>query len=163
MAPTPPSTSSTTSSPRRKFPVIIAVFINPGDISASPSTPTYTFVEAFSKKWYRTLKDSMRSTEYDTVSDRYPRFLRDELLPAVTPKYNIRTRRLLPRHHRLSSGGICAFNAAWQQPDQFSRVISWIGSFTAIQWHEDPDPPRRRPGLPRKDPPRTPPQPPRLA
>ena len=22
--------------------------------------------------------------------------------------------------------------------DEFSRVISWIGSFTAIQWHEDP-------------------------
>jgi hypothetical protein len=23
-------------------------------------------------------------------------------------------------------------------PDEFSRVITWIGSFTAIQWHEDP-------------------------
>ena len=23
-------------------------------------------------------------------------------------------------------------------PDQFSRVISWIGSFTSIQWKEDP-------------------------
>ena len=23
-------------------------------------------------------------------------------------------------------------------PDQFSRVISWIGSFESIQWHEDP-------------------------
>jgi enterochelin esterase family protein len=27
---------------------------------------------------------------------------------------------------------------AWQLPDQFSRVISWIGSFSAIQWKEDP-------------------------
>jgi enterochelin esterase family protein len=24
---------------------------------------------------------------------------------------------------------------AWQQPDQFSRVLSRIGSFTSIQWH----------------------------
>jgi hypothetical protein len=32
------------------------------------------------------------------------------------------------------SGGICAFNAAWFQPDQFSRVLSHIGSFTSIQW-----------------------------
>jgi len=37
----------------------------------------------------------------------------------------------------LSSGGICSFNAAWQMPDEFSRVISWIGSFTSIQWKED--------------------------
>ena len=37
----------------------------------------------------------------------------------------------------LSSGGICAFNAAWQMPDQFSRVISWIGSFSGIQWKEE--------------------------
>jgi enterochelin esterase family protein len=27
---------------------------------------------------------------------------------------------------------------AWQRPDQFSRVVSWIGSFTSIQWKEDP-------------------------
>ena len=38
-----------------------------------------------------------------------------------------------------SSGAICAFNVAWQMPDQFSRVQSWIGSFTAIQWHERTD------------------------
>jgi hypothetical protein len=23
-------------------------------------------------------------------------------------------------------------------PDQFSRVITWIGSFTSVQWKEDP-------------------------
>src|SRR5260370_32459589 len=39
----------------------------------------------------------------------------------------------------LSSGAICAFNAGWQMPDQFSRVISWIGSFSSIQWREDPN------------------------
>jgi enterochelin esterase-like enzyme len=32
-----------------------------------------------------------------------------------------------------SSGGICAFNAAFLKPDQFSRVLSWIGSFAALQ------------------------------
>jgi enterochelin esterase family protein len=120
---------------------MIAVFTNPGDISASPGTPTYRFVDAYSKKWSRTLKDSMRSTEYDTVSDRYPRFLRDELLPAVAAKYNIRKDAYSRAITGLSSGGIAAFNAAWQQPDQFSRVITWIGSFTSIQWHEDPNVP----------------------
>ncbi len=121
-----------------KIPVMIAVFTDPGDISAHPGTPTYKFVDAYSKKWSRTLKDSMRSTEYDTVSDRYARFLRDELLADVAAKYNLRKDAYSRAITGLSSGGICAFNAAWQQPDQFARVITWIGSFTAIQWHEDP-------------------------
>ncbi len=122
----------------KKIPMLIAVFINPGDIAGAPGTPTYTAVEAYGKKWDRTLKDSMRSVEYDTVSDRYDRFLRDELLPVVEKTYPLRQDAYSRAITGLSSGGICAFNAAWMMPDQFSRVISWIGSFTAIQWHEDP-------------------------
>ena len=33
----------------------------------------------------------------------------------------------------LSSGGICAFTAAWQRPDIFHKVLSHIGSFTDIR------------------------------
>lgn len=123
---------------QKKIPVMIGVFINPGDISDSPGTPTYNFVKAYGEKWKRTLKDSMRSTLYDTVSDRYVRFLRDEILTDVAAKYNLRKDSYSRAITGLSSGGICAFNAAWQTPDQFSRVISWIGSFSAIQWKEDP-------------------------
>jgi enterochelin esterase family protein len=32
-----------------------------------------------------------------------------------------------------SSGGICAFNAAWQRPESFSKVFTTIGSFTNIR------------------------------
>ncbi len=123
---------------QKKIPVMIAVFINPGDISGSPNTPTFNFVKAYSDKWERTLKDSMRSTLYDTVSDRYPRFFRDEVLAEVAAKYSIRKDAYSHAITGLSSGGICSFNAAWQMPDQFSRVISWIGSFSGIQWKEDP-------------------------
>jgi enterochelin esterase-like enzyme len=122
----------------KRIPVLIVVFIDPGDISDSPGTPTFEFVKAYSQKWDRTLKDSMRSTLYDTVSDRYPRFLRDEVLAEVEAKYNVRKDAYSRAITGLSSGGICSFNAAWQMPDQFSRVISWIGSFTSIQWKEDP-------------------------
>jgi len=80
----------------------------------------------------------MRSTLYDTVSDRYARFLRDEVIVEVTAKYNIRKDAYSRGITGLSSCGICAFNAAWQMPDQFSRVISWIGSYAGIQWKEDP-------------------------
>jgi enterochelin esterase family protein len=33
----------------------------------------------------------------------------------------------------LSSGGICAFNAAWERPDYFSKVVSHCGSFVDIR------------------------------
>jgi enterochelin esterase-like enzyme len=123
---------------QKKIPVMICVFINPGDIGESPGTPTYAFVKAYSEKWHRTLKDSMRSTLYDTVSDRYVRFLHDEVLAEVAARYNLRKDAYSRAITGLSSGGICSFNAAWQMPDQFSRVISWIGSFDSIQWKEDP-------------------------
>jgi enterochelin esterase-like enzyme len=123
---------------QRKIPVMICIFINPGDITDSPGTPTYNFVRAYSDKWHRTLKDSMRSTLYDTVSDKYPRFLRDEILAEVGAKYNLRKDGYSRAITGLSSGGICSFNAAWQMPELFSRVITWIGSFESIQWKEDP-------------------------
>jgi enterochelin esterase family protein len=123
---------------QKKIPVMICVFINPGDMSASPDTPTYNFVKAYSEKWHRTLRDSMRSTLYDTVSDRYVRFLRDEVLADVAAKYNLRQDGYSRAITGLSSGGICSFNAAWQMTDQFSRVLSWIGSYASIQWKEDP-------------------------
>jgi enterochelin esterase family protein len=123
---------------QKKIPVLICIFINPGDISGSPGTPTYSFVKAYSDKWHRTLKDSMRSTLYDTVTERYPRFLRDEILAEVGAKYNLRKDAYSHAITGLSSGGICSFNAAWQMPDVFSRVITWIGSFESIQWKEDP-------------------------
>jgi len=122
----------------KKIPVMICIFVNPGQITGSPDTPTYKFVKAYSEKWHRSVKDSMRSTLYDTVSDRYPRYLRDEILAEVEARYNIRKDSYSRAITGLSSGGICAFNAAWQMPDQFSRVLTWIGSFTSIQWKEDP-------------------------
>lgn len=77
----------------------------------------------------------MRSIEYDTVNDTYTRFLRDEILPEVAKEYNIRTDAYSRAIIGESSGGICAFNAAWFHPEMFSRVVSRVGSFTSIQWH----------------------------
>ena len=33
----------------------------------------------------------------------------------------------------MSSGGIAAFTIAWERPDKFRKVVSWIGSFTNIR------------------------------
>ncbi|MBI3470484.1 MAG: esterase [Candidatus Solibacter usitatus] len=97
---------------QKKIPVMIHVFIQPGSVG----------------------ERAMRSIEYDTVNDRFARFLRDEILAEVQAKYNIRRDGYSRGIAGNSSGGICAFNAAWFQPDQFSRVLSRIGSFTSIQW-----------------------------
>jgi enterochelin esterase-like enzyme len=124
---------------QKKIPVIICVFISPGKIGSALGTPTYAAAKAYADKWHRQLEDAMRSTLYDTVSDRYPRFLRDELLPEVEAKYNIRRDAYSRGIMGLSSGAICSFNAAWQMNDQFSRVISWIGSYVSLQWKENPE------------------------
>jgi enterochelin esterase family protein len=79
----------------------------------------------------------MRSIEYDTVSDRYPRFLMEEVLPEVEKMYKLRTDGYSRAIAGESSGGICAFNAAWLMPDHFSRVHSAVGSFTSIQWRPE--------------------------
>src|SRR5258708_8111177 len=96
----------------KKIPSMIGVFIQPGVVE----------------------KRAMRSIEYDTVDDRYARFLRDEILADVEKSYNIRKDAYSRGIIGSSSGGICAFNAAWFHNELFTRVISRIGSFTSIQW-----------------------------
>jgi enterochelin esterase family protein len=91
---------------------MILVFISPGKIG----------------------QQAMRSMEYDTVNDTYARFLRDEILVEVAAKYNIRKDGYSRGIWGSSSGGICAWNAAWFLNDQFTRVLSHVGSFTSIQW-----------------------------
>ncbi|HEY3938221.1 MAG TPA: alpha/beta hydrolase-fold protein [Bryobacteraceae bacterium] len=80
---------------------------------------------------------AMRSIEYDTVSDRYDRFLLEEVLPEVEKAYKLRPDGYSRAIAGESSGGICSLNAAWFMPDKFSRVHSTIGSYTSIQWHPE--------------------------
>src|SRR6202050_1168638 len=79
---------------------------------------------------------TMRSIEYDTVSDRYGKYL--EEVPAIVEKtYKTRHDAYSRAIAGASSGAICAFNAAWYYPDRFSRVLSHIGSYSGIQWHPE--------------------------
>jgi enterochelin esterase family protein len=96
----------------------------------------------------------MRSIQYDTVSDRYPRYLMEEVLPEVEKTYKLRQDGYSRAIAGESSGGICAFNAAWYMPDKFARVHSAVGSFTSIQWRskENVDGGNVYPFMVRKDP-----------
>lgn len=79
----------------------------------------------------------MRSLQYDTVSDRYGRYLLEEILPEVEKTYKLRPDAYSRGIGGLSSGAICALNTAWYFPDKFSRVHSNIGSYVALQWRPD--------------------------
>lgn len=74
-----------------------------------------------------------RSVEYDTLSDRYARFLLDEILPEVEQTARLRHDPDAWAIAGISSGGICAFTVAWERPDAFRKVLSWVGSFADIR------------------------------
>ncbi len=99
------------------MPVTIGVFINPGEYLAGAGGKPR----------------SNRSFEYDSLSDLYVRFLLEEILPEVGKQYNLRTDAAGRAIGGISSGGICAFTAAWERPDAFGKVLSHVGSFANIR------------------------------
>ncbi len=117
---------------RKEMPVTVGLFINPGEFPAADGKPAR----------------SNRSFEYDTLSDQYVRFLLEEIIPEAA------------RNHRLtftsdpagwsiygqSSGATAAFTAAWERPDKFRKVVSFIGSFTGIAYRPARDGQPMQPG-----------------
>ncbi len=98
---------------KKEMPVTVGVFIQPGVFDDGRSN---------------------RSFEYDTLSDAYARFLLEEILPEVEKTQKVKLRRDAAGRaiSGSSSGGICSFTVAWERPDEFSKVLSWVGSFTNI-------------------------------
>lgn len=94
------------------MPVTVGIFIAPGTTADGKSN---------------------RSFEYDTLSDQYARFLLEEILPEVEKTYPLRHDAASRAIGGISSGGICAWTVAWERPNEFSKVLSWVGSFTNIQ------------------------------
>ena len=104
---------------KNQMPVTIGIFLNPGVIpppKGSDALPRYN-----------------RSFEYDSCTDQYARFLLEEILPEVAKKYHLATDGNSRALCGISSGGSCAFTAAWQRPREFSRVVSFVGSFTNLR------------------------------
>lgn len=115
---------------RREMPVTIAVFINPG---RTPEQPV-----ASQSDWGD--RSSNRPQEYNALDDKYARVIVDELLPVLKARYNISNSPNDRAIGGASSGAIAAFTVAWHRQDQFSKVLSTIGSFTNIRGgHVYPD------------------------
>ena len=75
-----------------------------------------------------------RAMEYDTLSDRYARFVIEEVLPEVGKSYKITSDPEGRAVGGFSSGAICAFTMAWERPDAFRKVASFFGSYTSIAY-----------------------------
>ena len=84
-----------------EMPVTVAVFINPGSGPGEAGR-------------------GQRSVEYDTLSDRYARFLLEEILPEVEKTVKLRHDPESRAIAGISSGGICAWTVAWEQPERIS-------------------------------------------
>ncbi len=103
---------------KKEMPVTIGIFINPGVVPAPHADARPRF---------------NRSFEYDAMGDRYARFLIEEILPHVGEKYDLSDRPDDRAIAGASSGGICAFTAAWERPDAFRRVLSTIGTYVGLR------------------------------
>lgn len=111
---------------RKEMPVTIGVFITPGRVIAKDPQ---TGLDRFN-----------RSFEYDGLGDAYARFILDEILPEVENQKTSDGRAIhLSKNGNdraiggSSSGAICAFTAAWERPDAFSRVFSAIGTYVGLR------------------------------
>jgi enterochelin esterase-like enzyme len=113
---------------KKEIPVTIGIFITPGN--KSDEYPPNLGMS----------NPNNRSVEYDSLGDRYARFIVEEMLHEVGKKYNLTKDPAGRAIGGTSSGAICAFTVAWERPTEFRNVISMIGSFTDLRGgHVYPD------------------------
>jgi gluconolactonase len=105
---------------RKEIPALIGVFIGHSRMKALSTNALDRF---------------NRSYEYDGLGDSYARFLIEEFFPMIESKHGLKL-STSPGDGSIggaSSGAICAFTAAWERPDRFSRVFSSIGTYVGLR------------------------------
>jgi len=118
---------------RRELPPMAAIFIDPGVMPALSDDAQNRYERIF---------------EYDSLTPRFANFLVDELVREVGGRVSLSAD---PNDHGIagiSTGGVGAFVAAWNRPDYFRRVATWVGSFGNFRGAD------RLPGLIRRTEPR---------
>lgn len=109
-----------------EMPVTIGVFVMHGKVKAANASEAN---DRFN-----------RSFEYDGLGDAYARFILEEILPEVEKQKTSDGRQIrLSKNGNdraiggSSSGAVCAFTAAWERPDAFTRVYSAIGTYVGLR------------------------------
>src|SRR6187549_3217152 len=111
---------------KKEMPVTIGIFVTPGKVLVQNKDLA---LDRFN-----------RSFEYDGLGDAYVRFLLEEVFPFVESKKASDGRAIIlskSGNDRAiggsSSGAVCAFTAAWERPEEFSRVFSAIGTYIGLR------------------------------
>ncbi len=101
---------------RRDVPPMAAIFVDPGVMPALSGEAQNRYERIF---------------EYDSLTPRFASFLVEELVPEAARVRGLNLSKDANDHGiaGISTGGVGAFVAAWNRPDQFRRVITWVGSF----------------------------------
>lgn len=91
---------------------------------------------------------SERGLEYDTLSDRYSKFINMEVLPAVLADAAVKADYPNLKFTSdpdgrgtmgCSSGGAAALTMGWFATDSFRRIITYSGTFVDQQNHSQPE------------------------
>jgi enterochelin esterase-like enzyme len=117
-------------------------------ISPDPNRKLPAFIVVAVENGGNDGKNSERGLEYDTMSDRFARFINDEVLLAVLanpeikaayPKLAFTMNPWGRATMGCSSGGAAALTMAWFRPDLFRRVIAYSGTFVDQQDDDAPE------------------------
>lgn len=119
-------------------------------ISTNPARKIPAFIAIGVENGGSDSKGSERGLEYDSLFDRYARFVQLEVLPAVLN--NAAIKAAYPGiaftddpegkgTYGCSSGAAASFTMAWFRPDLFRRVITYSGTFVAQQNSGQPESP----------------------
>ncbi|MDA1016139.1 MAG: alpha/beta hydrolase-fold protein [Planctomycetota bacterium] len=111
-------------------------------ISKDPNRKLPAFITIAVQNGGNDGKGSERGLEYDTMSDRFARFIHDEVLSAVLnnaeikaayPKIAFTDNPWGRAAMGCSSGGAAALSMGWFRPDLFRRLITYSGTFVDQQ------------------------------
>ncbi len=117
-------------------------------ISKDPNRRLPAFIAIAVQNGGNDSKGSERGLEYDTLSDRFARFINDEVLPAVLnnadikadfPKIAFTDNPWGKAVMGCSSGGAAALTMGWFRPDLFRRLITYSGTFVDQQDDDAPE------------------------
>ena len=122
---------------KNEIPITIGIFITSGRVQPENAE---TALDRFN-----------RSFEYDGLGNNYSKFLLEEIFPEVEKMKTTGGKEIkLSKSGNdraiggSSSGAVCAFTVAWENPNEFSKVFSAIGTYVSLRGAD------RYPGLIRK-------------
>jgi enterochelin esterase-like enzyme/sugar lactone lactonase YvrE len=103
---------------KHDLPPMIGIFIDPGVLPVVSDADQSRYNRIY---------------EYDSLTPRFAEFLLNELVPAVAKDYNLSKNPDDRGLSGVSTGAVGAFAAAWNRPDQFHRVLSFIGTYVSMK------------------------------